>query len=286
MTDSDFLAIFKSKVLEVLKYSISFFEKHQLNWFIACGSAIGVVRHKGFIPWDDDVDIYMPRSDYNKLIALRDEMEQDGYHFLWWKDEGYPLGFGKIMDKNTTLWSKKRFPINFGIYVDIFPLDLTDSGMMSFGKKWVPYRIMLYTYRAKLSKVYMSDLISDLKKKKFDSWRVLLAKIPLAFTSKRRLLQRILKMESGWNKTEGDRYVSYTELGMYMYPRKWFEEYVILPFEGVDVRVSKYYHEYLTYIYGDYMTPPPIEQQKPEGPHGKYYVNFDENIPLSSIHRH
>ena len=57
MTDQEFLDVFKGKVLDVFKYCISFFDKHGLNWFIACGSAIGTVRHKGFIPWDDDIDI-------------------------------------------------------------------------------------------------------------------------------------------------------------------------------------------------------------------------------------
>ena len=90
-------------------------------------------------------------------------------------------------------------------------------------------------------------------------------------------------MENGLKRENGDRYVSYTEAGMYMFPREWFDEYIILPFEGIEVRVSKYYHEYLTYIYGDYMTPPPIDQRKSEGPHGKYYVNFDKNIPLSKV---
>ena len=94
---------YKEKLLGVLKYCISFFEKHDLNWFIACGSAIGTVRHHGMIPWDDDIDIYMPRSDYNKLYALRNEMVKDGFRFACLKDGDYPLSFGKVID---VFWEK------------------------------------------------------------------------------------------------------------------------------------------------------------------------------------
>ena len=283
MTDNEFMNTFKAKVLEVFKYSISFFEKHNLRWFIACGSAIGAVRHKGFIPWDDDIDVYMPRDDYNKLIALRDEMIKDGYRFIYFEDEGYPLSFGKVMDNNTTLWSQRRFPVNFGIYVDIFPLELTDCGMMSFGVKWTSYRVLMFQYRAKLSKITIGGLIEDIKKGKSENFRALAAKIPLAFVKKSTLKNKMRTLERSWNKPTGDRYVSYSEAGMYMFPKEWFEEYVMVPFENIEVRLPKYYHEYLTYMYGDYMTPPPVEKRKPEGAHGKYYVNFERNVPLSLV---
>lgn len=285
MNNEEFLATFKAKVLEVLKYSISFFDKHQLNWFIACGSAIGAVRHKGFIPWDDDIDIYMPRKDYEKLISVKEEMLKDGYRFLCRDDEGYPLAFGKIMDNNTTLWSKRRLPINFGIYIDIFPLELADYGMMSFGNKWVPYRTLLFQYRAKIAKVTPACIMDDIRNRKFDNTRVLLAKLPLAFVKRERIVKKMMDLEKKWNVEGGDRYVSYSEAGMYMFPKKWFDEYVMMPFEDIEVRVPKYYHEYLTYMYGDYMTPPPEEERVADGPHGKLYVNFDENIPIKKVRK-
>ena len=283
MTEQEFIDSFKYKVLDVLKYSIAFFEKHNLRWFIACGSAIGAIRHKGFIPWDDDVDVYMPRDDYNKLVMLREDMKKDGYRFIDWDEKNYPLPFGKISDNNTTLWSKKRFPVNFGIYIDIFPLDLADYGMMPFGQKWLPYRMLLLQYRAKLSKISIGDLLQDLGHHKTDSFRVIMAKLSLLFVSRQTLLKKIKDSERRWYRKDGDRYVSYTEAGMYMFPREWFDEYVVVTFEGISVRISKFYDEYLTYIYADYMTPPPEEKRLPEGPHGKYYVNLDKNIPLSRI---
>ena len=283
MTDNEGMEAFKSKILGVLKYSISFFEKNDINWFIACGSALGTVRHKGFIPWDDDIDVYMPRKDFNRLIALRDGMLEDGYKFICMGDDNYPLAFGKIMDNRTTLWSQRKFPINYGAYIDIFPLDLTDIGMMSFGVKWVNFRMTYYQYRAKIAKITIGGLLDDINNNSTDNAKTLLAKIPLSFIKKRSLLDKLRKYEASWNKDSGDRYISYTEAGMYMFPKEWFEEYIYAPFEDITVRLPKHYHEYLTYMYGDYMTPPPIEKRHSDGPHGKYYVNLQENVPLNKV---
>lgn len=274
---------YKDKILGVLRYCISFFEKHEIRWFIACGSAIGAVRHKGIIPWDDDIDLYMPRADYNKLISVRDEMLKDGFRFIYLKDEGYPYAFGKVMDNNTTLWQEARFPFNVGCYVDIFPLDLTDVGMMSFSKKWRSFRDVFSLHRAKISKVTLKGVVSDIKSKQFNMIRTVSAKIFLMFKSKRKIMNRMLEMEASWNKNDGDRYVSFTEAGMYMFPKAWFEDYVLMPFENIEVRVPAKYDEYLTYMYGDYMTPPPEEQRKGDGPHGKVYLNLEQNIPLKKI---
>lgn len=276
---------FKEKLLEVLKYSISFFDKHDINWFIACGSALGAVRHKGFIPWDDDIDIYIPRKDYNKLLSLRGEMVNDGYRFICMEDEGYCLAFGKVMDNRTTLWSQRKYPVNFGVYIDVFPLDLTDIGMMSFGIKWANFRLLYSQYRAKSAKITFGCIMDDIKKRNWDNTRTLLAKLALSVVSKKALRKRLEDIERSWNKEAGDRYVSYSEAGMYMFPREWFEEFIIVPFEGIMVRIPKHYHEYLTYMYGDYMTPPPPEKRHLEGPHSKYYVNLEKNIPLKEIKR-
>ena len=210
-------------------------------------------------------------------------MLPDGFRFVYMEDEGYPLAFGKVMDNNTTLWQNRRFPFNVGCFIDIFPLDLTDIGMMSFGRKWMKYRLEYMRYRAKISHISFKGIVEDLRAKRFDTLRPLPMKIALMFTPKRKILQNLFGMEQTWNKPTGDRYVSFTETGMYMFPKAWFEEYIMVPFEDIEVRLPKRYDDYLTYIYGDYMTPPPPEQRSGDGPHGKIYVNLSENIPLSAI---
>ena len=285
MNNDEIKIKYKEKILGVLKYCISFFDEHDIKWFIACGSAIGTIRHRGMIPWDDDIDIYMPRSDYNKLYELKDEMLVDGFRFACLKDDDYPLSFGKVIDDNTTVWQHPRFPYNVGCYVDIFPLDLTNIGMMSFGKKWQVFHNEYLLYHAKISDITIRDVIKNFKRHNYKDLYILAIKFLLLFRGKKNIHNKLLSIESTWNKEDGDRYVSFTEAGMYMFPKKWFEDFVMMPFEGMNVRISKHYNEYLTYIYGDYMTPPPPDQQKGDGPHDKLYINLDKKVPMKLVKR-
>ena len=157
--------------------------------------------------------------------------------------------------------------------------------MMSFSKKWRSFRDLFSCYRAKLATIRIKDKIVDISRHKTDNIRIVLAKIALLFNSKQKLHDQLLSMEASWNKREGDRYVSFTETGMYMFPKEWFTDYVLMPFEDIKVRVPVYYDAYLTYMYGDYMTPPPIDQRVGEGPHSKVYINLRQNVSLSKIKR-
>ena len=94
--------IIQNKTLQTLKYLISFLEKHNLNYFVCSGTAIGVVMHKGFIPWDDDIDIYMFRKDYEKLLGLSEEMHDDGYKIVNIQNsDNYYLKFSKVIKFTT-----------------------------------------------------------------------------------------------------------------------------------------------------------------------------------------
>ena len=154
---------------------------------------------------------------------------------------------------------------------------------MSFSRKWLDFQSTYVSYRFKMSHLSWQDIKNDFVTHQTLMLRVFLRHITLIGQSPESLVNRMESMISQWSKAEGDRYVSFTELGMYMFPRKWFEEYVMMPFEDTEVRVPKCYHEYLTYMYGDYMTPPPVSERDGDGPHGKLYVNLSENVPLKKI---
>ena len=156
---------------------------------------------------------------------------------------------------------------------------------MSFGRKWQKFHKEYLFYHAKISSITLKGLLNDIKTHHSDSLCILPLKLFLLLKSRESILSNLLSLESTWNNDNGDRYVSFTEAGMYMFPKEWFEEYIMMPFEDVEVRISKYYHEYLTYIYGDYMTPPPPEKRHGDGPHGKLYINLDEKIPMEKVKR-
>lgn len=114
----------QSKLLDILKWFHGFCEEHDLRYYALGGTMLGAARHKGFIPWDDDVDVGMPRKDYNRLIELSGEIaapyvletpQSEAKDFLY--------AFSKIYDTTTTLIEKGKRNIKRGIYLDVFPLD-------------------------------------------------------------------------------------------------------------------------------------------------------------------
>ena len=114
----------QQRILDVFKYTVSQIKKYNLRYVACGGTLLGAVRHKGFIPWDDDIDIYMPREDYNKFIALSDEMQRDGFDIYSVEhNKGYVCAWAKVVDINTSLWEVEYRQFMTGVFVDIFPLD-------------------------------------------------------------------------------------------------------------------------------------------------------------------
>ncbi len=111
-------------LLGMLKAVAAAFERHSLRWYMADGTLIGAVRERGFIPWDDDVDLVMPRPDYERLIARSREILPEPLEFVCYEnDKKYPLHFGKIQDASTTLIERPHLYYLGGVYLDIFPID-------------------------------------------------------------------------------------------------------------------------------------------------------------------
>lgn len=127
----------QKKLLEVFKYTIAFLEKHDIKYIVCGGTLLGAVRHKGFIPWDDDIDLYLYRDDYEKLKKLKEEIQNDGYYLQSLADENYYLPFMKIINPRTTIWEKAKFEFLTGVFVDIFPIDkfLIDDGLLKNKQK-------------------------------------------------------------------------------------------------------------------------------------------------------
>ena len=114
----------QQELLKILKWFHGFCVENNLRYYADGGTMLGAVRHKGFIPWDDDVDVCMPREDYNKLISLSASLpkpyvletpQSEAKDFLY--------AFSKIYNTDTTLIEKGKKNIKRGIYLDVFPLD-------------------------------------------------------------------------------------------------------------------------------------------------------------------
>ena len=114
----------QSVLLNILTAIHAVCEKHNLRYYLIAGTMLGAVRHKGFIPWDDDADIALPRKDYEKLVAHANEWLPEEYELVSGdKEAHYPYQFARIQDKRTTYILRRRFDYVGGVPVDVFPLD-------------------------------------------------------------------------------------------------------------------------------------------------------------------
>ena len=125
--------------LDILKNFAAFCNEHNLNYVLAYGTLLGCIRHNGFIPWDDDIDVFMLRDDYEKLLSMKNLFEGK-FSKLKFKnlgDKDYPFGFLKITDDTTRVEEKEiEAKYQYGIWIDVFPLDKVSSGEKKHIKNW------------------------------------------------------------------------------------------------------------------------------------------------------
>ena len=250
--------------LDILKNVHLFCEENDIIYILTGGTLLGAIRHKGFIPWDDDIDIAMPRKDYDKFISTYSDERYLAKSIDNSKD--YIFTFCKVVDTKTVLEENKNNASNLGINIDIFPLDGLPNGRR---------KAILY---AKISLLY-KDLIS-IKQMKFRKGRsakknlvLLLGKIILAPISYESLNKWNINYSKRFDYSHSD-YVANLSWGFgedEILSRKGLLNRQLVPFEDTEFFISKNYEEFLVNRYGDYMQFPPEEQRKSHHGFKAYY---------------
>lgn len=220
--------------------------KHNIHYILFGGTMLGAVRHGGFIPWDDDADLAMPREDYDRFVEIANTELPEGYRFECYENtEEYPYNFGKVRSVNTVFREKftGKLNINHGVYVDIFPMDYADVDFAKRGK---------FIGRLTAIKYYKLGII---KGKKYLPFSVLGVK------TINKMISKALRYHYGI----GDGYCQLCLRGPkdVIVPRSLFTDVIDIPFENYKFFIPKEYDAYLTSKYGDYMQLPPIEDQRP-----------------------
>ena len=241
--------------LEILTYFARFCEEHGLRYFLAYGTLIGAVRHKGFIPWDDDVDVQMPREDYNRLIEIfNDQKEIEHLTLVSPEDKISRHSIVKIIDTRTVKIEKEVDYKNgyLGIDIDVFPIDGQPIDEESYDKWW-----------NKLNKIYWIYLINILDPSVSIKKSLAVPLIRVLF-NKKRMKKNADKLHAAY-PYETSQYVGVNETPFdYKTDRadkKHYENFVTLEFEGQSFRAPCGYEEILSTIYGDYMKLPPEEER-------------------------
>ena len=238
--------------LEMLKLFVEVCKKLNLRYYVIGGTVLGTVRHKGFIPWDDDIDVGMPREDYEVFLKKAQELLPEQYFVqTCFTDKEFPANFCKIRNSNTTFieTSVKNRQMNHGAYIDVFPLD------------WHPDNkkdIKIFNLK---NKYYLFVIARSYHKKKKKNYKQFVGKILTMFTSvKRGLKKRDKLLKSNKGKTYLANYSGAWGEKEIM-PACWYDSGVELEFEGVKVVAPKEYDAWLTQVYGDYMQFPPEEKR-------------------------
>lgn len=264
--------------IDILDYIVSLCEKNNLEYFLCGGTLLGAVRHKGYIPWDDDLDIAMPRKDYEKFISIfnnNDKYILDTYGM----NRNYWLPFIKVRNKNTFCIEslQKDYSGNNGIWVDIFPLDNGNSEESIFQK--FQFR-MVSILRASIS-LKVGIKISNLNFiKKVLCFIFRIFSVKFLHKLQRKIMMFNLDDNSKYFINLGSQYgyKKQTHLKEKYYPVKK------ISFEGKKYNVPNDYDYVLTKIYGkNYMQLPPVEKRVTHNPLKIIFedgeeVVFDEKI--------
>ncbi len=233
---------------EILDEVVSFCGKHNLRYFLAYGTLLGAVRHKGYIPWDDDIDIHMPRADYEKFIELYNKEQGSDYQVVTHElDRHYHVPFAKIYRKGTIVNEFFYKQSVFGVYVDIFPLD-------GIRDKWQAYICGQCVRLMYIKTAIFCDRQTIARKARLMITKLIL--LPFSSHFILRTMRRIATRHKYEECKEVCSFGSRTCLREIL-PHEVFDEYTTVEFEGSSYRAPKGYDRYLTQKYGNYMQLPP-----------------------------
>lgn len=255
--DNDTLRKLQLTELELLIEVDRICRKCGIKYNIIAGTLLGAVRHKGFIPWDDDADVAFLRPEYEKFrIACETELDTSRFYFQDHRNTpGYRWGYGKLRRKDTIFLreNQSHMPYEQGVCIDIFPLDnVPDNYLM---------RVLHNFHCFCIRKILWSEVGKIADKSWFmRKWYNLLSCIPL-----RNVLSYFENFAENGNKNES-KYVRIllfpTPNNTYGYERHWYEESKTIEFEGINFMGIKNFNEYLTFKFGNYMELPPEEARK------------------------
>ena len=233
-------------------------EKLGLRYYLVCGTALGAVKYKGFIPWDDDIDVALPREDYDLFCKKAQELLPDHVFVQTYEtDPAFPAFYCKLRNSETAYIEKsvKSIPMNHGVYIDVFPLDgypASEKEALRMERKKQLLKLMLdCAFELSPHASVKAKLVFGLER-------------ALGFHKKTaKIAKKIEKLVSAYSVDDSELWCNHGNWqGNLEYaPREQYGEGTFAEFEGLKVRVPERYDEYLTQKYGNWRAELPKEEQ-------------------------
>lgn len=255
------LAELKTFELGILSYVDQVCRDNDITYYLAFGSALGAVRHQGFIPWDDDIDILMMRDQYERLEMVMSEIEGGRYEFKSLKtDKCYSIPYAKVIDTHTSLVREKyRRCIELGAYIDVFILDyLPNTKIQVIFQNRICRVLNMFWEISQLKDYSGSDPAAKLMKKMI---RIV---PPRQYALLLNMVSRRFNRRSHSNKVNMQHF--FLRPGLASDFDEIYGAGIDVCFEGRRFNAPKNIDAYLRRIYGSYMQYPPEEEQVPKHP--------------------
>lgn len=259
----------QSEILSLLVEFDRICRKHNIEYFLACGTLLGAVRHHGFIPWDNDGDVELRRSEYNRLVKACEEEENDKFFFQDWStDKAYRWPYGKLRIKNTNYRRPNQMMLKHkdGICIDVFVLD-------DLPESYVVQKLMEFGALV-CRKIGWSPVGATCVPNLFQ--RIL---FKIASSIPYGLVKKLYEGIVSWHHDDNSTAVGFFNTGMgnvdeFIFQREWYKERIELDFEGHKFFAPKGYDGILQRKYHNYMELPPKEKQI--GSSEAEYIRFSD----------
>lgn len=248
-------------LLRIMKYIHTFCVENDIKYSLCGGTLIGAIRHKGFIPWDDDIDITIPRPDYDRFVKIF--KDSDEFKLFAPERKNSYINYVRVCDVKSTIgdfrvpWTKEKV----GVWIDVFPIDGEAEDEEVWKKevhRLIQYRWLMFFSRLPHSKFKRNVPISENVKVFFK--KVLFWWLPTNLINK-----RSIKLQSSHDFRTSSYCGQMAFLDLWYrkrMPRDWYDcEYVLQPFEDADFYITSEYDKVLTSLYGNYMELPPEKER-------------------------
>lgn len=257
----------KSIMVKILESIDKCCSENNIKYSLCWGTMIGAIRHHGFIPWDDDIDVMMSREDYNRFLQVYQDPEYGVYTPK--KNKNCVQIITKIYDKNTCIFIRNHPKSFFGIWVSIFPYDNVPDVNL---KKWEMKRFVLTSlYHFKTAIIFPKDTFKRRIIK-------ILGKIIVLPFSSFWLYKKVENCLTAYNNQQTKRVCIWTGVGItkttfIYFSKEWFDECIDVDYENVKTKIIKGYDQFLRYRYGDYMKFPPESERVSRHIFKAYYID-------------
>lgn len=241
--------------LQILDAVTAFCEENNISYWLDCGTMLGAIRHKGYIPWDDDIDIGMLRPDYERFSALFNQENNTRFRFSSIdSDENFLYPNGKVLDTETVLYEPDRKGIKLSVNVDIFVYDNAPDSDAAVEKQ--------YNKRDRYRLLHQLRIMKNKPHGNFvRRWTVYGARFLLKIFPKNYFMKKISKNAKKYNNIVTERVGNFTSFARMTCDKSVFSSFVYAEFEGRRYRIPQGYDAWLKAFYGDYMQLPPEEKR-------------------------